>query len=111
MLEPLVKTVNYQGTTFFNVPLSGKIVTETGDSITVQIPFDVIQSAYVEQQWKDIRAKRDKLISESDWTQTLDSPLDEAKSAEFVAYRKTLREIPQTYSDPDLVVWPEKPTI
>ncbi|UIP28898.1 tail fiber assembly protein [Photobacterium sp. TLY01] len=67
-----------------------------------------IMSAY---QWIDIREKRDALITETDWTQTGDAPISAEKKAEFTAYRQLLRDIPQTYSNPDDVVWPTKPTI
>ena len=62
-------------------------------------------------RWDVIRYKRDQLIAETDYTQVADSPLSPEKKAEFTAYRQALRDIPQTYSDPDAVVWPEKPTI
>ncbi|EAZ2875443.1 hypothetical protein B5W74_21990 [Salmonella enterica] len=62
-------------------------------------------------KWADIRKKRDSLMFETDWTQMPDAPLNDAKKAEFTAYRQALRDIPQTYSDPDAVVWPEKPTV
>ncbi|MFL0825176.1 tail fiber assembly protein [Vibrio parahaemolyticus] len=65
----------------------------------------------LEQAWNHIRTIRDELMRNTDWTQTVDCPLPDEKKTEFVAYRQALRDIPQTYSDPDLVVWPEKPTI
>nr|PMI82027.1 hypothetical protein BCU37_01895 [Vibrio splendidus]PMK56182.1 hypothetical protein BCT96_19505 [Vibrio splendidus] len=60
---------------------------------------------------EEVRFERDSRISNSDWTQTLDCPLSDVKVAEFAAYRKALRDIPQIYTAPDDVVWPEKPTI
>ncbi|MCJ0814918.1 phage tail assembly chaperone [Vibrio vulnificus] len=62
-------------------------------------------------QWEQVRLKRDRLIASTDWTQMTDAPLDDAKKAEFTAYRQALRDIPQNSSDPDAVVWPEKPTV
>ncbi|ENI8058107.1 phage tail assembly chaperone [Vibrio vulnificus] len=62
-------------------------------------------------KWDRIRLKRDRLMSATDWTQTLDCPLDELKQSEFKAYRQALRNIPQDVDNPDAVVWPEKPTI
>lgn len=70
-----------------------------------------IDAAFNVEKWTSIRKKRDKLMFEADWTQVSDCPLSTEKKAEFMAYRQILREIPQTYSDPDNVVWPEKPTI
>lgn len=61
--------------------------------------------------WNIIRTRRDVLINETDWTQVPDSQLPENKKAEFSAYRQELRDIPQTYINPDDVVWPIKPTI
>lgn len=62
-------------------------------------------------KWSEVREKRDSLIAETDWTQTGDAPIPDDKKAEFAAYRQALRDIPQTYSNPDDVVWPVKPTL
>jgi len=43
----------------------------------------------------DIRAQRNELLSESDWTQMPDSPLDLDGKAAWALYRETLRMIPQ----------------
>ncbi|MBM5036718.1 phage tail assembly chaperone [Vibrio parahaemolyticus] len=59
----------------------------------------------------DMRHRRDVLMAQTDWTQMPDAPLSDSKKAEFATYRQALRDIPQTYSNPDDVVWPEKPTI
>lgn len=62
-------------------------------------------------RWSNIRCKRDLLIHDTDWTQTIDCPLSVDKKSEFTAYRQALRDIPQTYDNPDDIVWPTKPTI
>ncbi|NHB94563.1 hypothetical protein C5469_21460 [Photorhabdus cinerea] len=59
----------------------------------------------------DIKNKRDRLITNTDWTQVPDSPLSAEKMTEFVKYRQLLRDIPQTYADPDSIVWPTMPSI
>ena len=56
--------------------------------------------------WQNIRDERDTLLAASDWTQVVDAPVD---SAEWAVYRQMLRDIPQTYANPDEVVWPETP--
>ena len=38
-----------------------------------------------------------------------DNALAAPQIAAWAAYRQQLRDIPQDYNDPDLVVWPEKP--
>ena len=52
--------------------------------------------------WDKIRATRDVLLEESDWTQLLDAPIDAIKQESFVAYRQDLRDVPQTHSAVDL---------
>jgi hypothetical protein len=46
-----------------------------------------------------LRSIRNSLLSNSDWTQLPDSPLTEAKRAEWATYRQTLRDITETYAE------------
>ena len=59
--------------------------------------------------WNDIRAKRDAILKETDWTITTGATVDQAQ---WAAYRQVIRDIPQTYKDktPDDVVWPTQPS-
>ena len=59
--------------------------------------------------WNDIRAKRDGILSSTDWTMTTGATVDQAQ---WAAYRQVIRDIPQTYKDktPDDVVWPTQPS-
>ena len=41
-----------------------------------------------------IRSTRDALLLNCDWTQTVDSPLSDAKKAEWATYRQELRDMP-----------------
>lgn len=56
--------------------------------------------------WEMVRAKRDRLLAASDWTQVVDAPVDQQA---WAAYRQTLRDIPQDFDSPESVVWPERP--
>jgi hypothetical protein len=58
--------------------------------------------------WNDVRPYRNHLLSESDKTQLPDFP--EAKKTEWATYRRALRDIPQTYTTPEEVIWPTPPT-
>jgi hypothetical protein len=59
--------------------------------------------------WNDVLSKRNGLLVESDWSQLRDVSLPD--NTQWVSYRQTLRDIPQTYaSDPRLIVWPVKPS-
>ena len=59
-----------------------------------------------------IRDRRRMLLQLSDWTQTADSPLSEAKRAEWAAYRQALRDLPDDQGGVNSiedVVWPTPP--
>ena len=64
-------------------------------------------------EWKLIRAERDRLLANSDWTQGADSPLASAKKTEWATYRTKLRTLPEdqkdktTYAD---ITWPSQPS-
>jgi len=47
------------------------------------------------------RSKRDELLARTDWTQTLDCPLDTETKEKYRAYRQYLRDFPQTH-DPEI---------
>lgn len=57
--------------------------------------------------WGAIRQKRDQLIRDSDWTMIPGATVDQAQ---WSAYRQILRDLPQTYSNPEDVVWPTPPS-
>lgn len=59
--------------------------------------------------WDDIRQERDFLLSRSDWTQISDSPLSDEDKAAWQTYRQALRDITETYTSLDDVVWPGVP--
>lgn len=56
-----------------------------------------------------LRDNRNSLLTESDWTQVVDSPLTDAKKEEWRLYRETLRNITDQYWKQSDVVWPAKP--
>ena len=63
--------------------------------------------------WSGVRALRDNLLSESDWTQLPDSPLTDSKKTEWATYRQTLRDIPSSQSsvtDKSNITWPTEPS-
>jgi len=59
--------------------------------------------------WDTIRAQRDGLLFMSDWTVLSDAQPKPNKEA-WLNYRQTLRDITKTYSSPEAVVWPTKPS-
>jgi len=59
--------------------------------------------------WDNIRATRDQILRDTDWTMTTGATVDQAQ---WAAYRQVIRDIPQTYKDktPNDVVWPTQPS-
>jgi hypothetical protein len=63
-------------------------------------------AAKVSAQWNVIRAERNKLLVESDWTQLPDASAD---APAWATYRQALRDI-TTQVNPFAIVWPESPS-
>ena len=99
----------------------------TIDGIEMFVPMDVYNREYaailkwVEEgntiqdadkevlTWDSIRATRNQILIDTDWTMTTGATVDQAQ---WAAYRQVIRDIPQTYKDktPDDVVWPTQPS-
>ncbi len=92
-----------KGALHINVPLDQLDSFDLSDSEKIEIREVAL--------WTETKRERDALLSKTDWTQIPDAQLTTDKKAEFAAYRQSLRDIPQTYPNPDDVIWPEKPTI
>jgi hypothetical protein len=56
--------------------------------------------------WGGVKAYREQLLKESDWTQLPDAP---ANKEEWAEYRQKLRDLPELFDDPNSVVFPAKP--
>ena len=65
------------------------------------------------EEWTRIRAERDRLLTNSDWTQANDTALASAKVTAWATYRTKLRTLPEdqkdktTYAD---ITWPSQPS-
>jgi hypothetical protein len=55
-----------------------------------------------DQAWANIRARRNTLLADCDWTQLPDAPVD---AAAWAVYRQELRDI-TTQADPFNIIWP-----
>ena len=60
----------------------------------------------VDAEARKVRDERNKLLSESDWTQILDAPVDQAA---WAAYRQDLRDVPSQAGFPWNIEWPTQP--
>lgn len=59
--------------------------------------------------WDTIRAQRNFLLSQSDWTQLSDAPLTQEQKSAWASYRQALRDVPSHFNSPEEVVWPTTP--
>ena len=53
-----------------------------------------------------MRFQRDRLLAESDWTQTNDAPVDQSA---WATYRQALRDFPSTWTPSETADFPEPP--
>ena len=78
------------------------------------VPDDSAKDARIlAAEWTNIRRERDKLLTESDWTQGGDSPLTSAKKTEWATYRTKLRDVPKDQKDKTTyasITWPSQPS-
>lgn len=73
------------------------------------VPIDPkeIELKEISRAWVELRKIRSGLLSESDWTQVPDAPVDQVA---WAAYRQELRDLPENTADPRQVVWPTPPS-
>lgn len=84
----------------YNMNTNNMMIELTEDGVPTLVNRPVIIT------WTDIRAKRDALLASSDYTQANDWPGD---AELWRVYRQQLRDIPQTFSSPESVIWPQTP--
>tara|TARA_R100000278_G_scaffold10472_1_gene12031 strand:- start:22 stop:393 length:372 start_codon:yes stop_codon:yes gene_type:complete len=117
--------MNYK---FFKLPdgtqADDAVLKITSTGVISTIPFDEANTEYQEYlewaktntteavdalTWDDIRATRDEILRDTDWTMITGATVDQAQ---WAAYRQNIRDIPQTYKDktPNDVVWPTQPS-
>lgn len=60
----------------------------------------------------ELRRDRDIELLASDWTQSADSPLSDAKKAEWATYRQALRDVTSldNIPQPGFPNWPQPPS-
>lgn len=57
-------------------------------------------------QANSVRSQRNRLLTESDWTQVADAPVDKAA---WATYRQALRDVPLQTGFPWDITWPTQP--
>lgn len=86
---------------------AGKVITPGDNGLpTTQAP-----DFTVDEQLAQIRARRDRLLADCDFTQLPDSPLTAPQRTAWAEYRAALRALPDTIAtNPAAVIWPQQPT-
>lgn len=85
---------------------------EIGNKLKEQDIFNECERLLKEQKgipttMDSVRVKRNVLLKESDWVGLTDVNISNKEA--WLSYRQVLRDIPQTFSAPEEVVWPNKP--
>jgi len=76
------------------------------DSPVPEMPAYNPNERQLEQEAAAARSERNALLSQSDWTQVPDAPVDQSA---WAGYRQALRDLPQQAGFPQEVVWPNPP--
>ena len=69
-----------------------------------------IAKVIADSKLADLRAERTRRLAETDWTVLPDSPLSDAKIAEWKTYRQALRDLPANTTDFANPTYPTEPT-
>lgn len=98
--------------------LSADPLTETLETVSPYVDGDCIRTMRVrpfteqeldlqkQSKWGKVRAQRNRMLSDSDWTQIPDAP--EPGKTEWATYRQALRDI-TNQDDPYNITWPLMP--
>lgn len=62
-----------------------------------------------EEAMAELRAERDRRLTECDWTMLPDAPITADQRAAWTAYRQQLRDLPENTANPLQPVWPQQP--
>lgn len=63
----------------------------------------------IEKKWERVRLNRNWSLRQTDWTQLSNVTISNEEKELWNVYRQTLRDIPQTYINPDDVIFPRPP--
>ena len=86
--------------------VNGKLLDMTADEITArQTEETAWANGAADRNLAALRKERNRLLAETDYFGFSDVTMTDAMST----YRQALRDITDTYSSLDDVVWPEKP--
>jgi len=93
---------------YCDVPASGAFRFWKVDPATETVSHDTAANDATDlaEGWAAIRTKRDVLLAQSDYMGNSDVTMSSA----WKTYRKALRDLPASESDPDDITWPDAPS-
>lgn len=106
--EPIVITDNEKFLNWSIVLENDKVIKRPNIVQLTQEEIDTKNQVITTQKWADVRASRNLLLADSDWTQLADSPV--YNKDDWKIYRQQLRDITQA-QNPEDIAWPVKPRI
>ena len=95
---------SYKAYQIYSLSLTTHELDKAFGELKEQFPSDYKNAAFYL-----IRKKRDQLLSECDWVVAKYTEKNQEIPTEWKVYRRTLRDLPDLYENPDDVVFPEKP--
>jgi hypothetical protein len=75
------------------------------------LPVETEAEITLEEHWKNLRRKRNKLLAETDHYFLRDRILTPDNELEMSIYRQNLRDLPQNTIDPSNPSWPIRPSL
>lgn len=72
-----------------------------------EVKHQAFQEKVIDDKWQLLRLKRNRLLTETDWTQLSDGPLTPELQATYGRYRAALRDLPASVVDIDNVTFPK----
>ena len=78
------------------------------DNQLSQEEINEIEKSSREAEISSVRSTRNAKLTQSDWTQVADAPVDQAA---WATYRQALRDIPSQAGFPNEVTWPTEPEV
>tara|TARA_Y100000593_G_scaffold86955_1_gene166614 strand:+ start:686 stop:985 length:300 start_codon:yes stop_codon:yes gene_type:complete len=93
--------------------VDGKLVEMTAEEEAARLAeIEDFKAGESQRCFDQLRRDRNQKLAACDWTALSDCALSDDKKAEWVAYRKKLRDLPASYNNSTVleVTWPSEPS-
>jgi hypothetical protein len=94
--------------------VDGKLVEMTAEEEAARLAeIEDFKAGESQRCFDQLRRDRNQKLAACDWTTLSDCALTDDKKAEWVAYRKKLRDLPASYDNDSVkgtITWPSEPS-